>query len=88
MATKLYNKKNEPVWVKAKQVQVLLKNGYTTQPRKANQVKPEPVTFEEPVDFMQGTEDAEAEIRAKAKEAGIGNYWNKNLDALKEELGL
>ena len=30
----------------------------------------------------------EKEIRAKAKEAGIKNYWNKKLDALKKELGV
>jgi len=30
----------------------------------------------------------EEELRAMAKERGIGHYWNKSIDNLKEELGL
>lgn len=38
-------------------------------------------------DFMGG-ELSEDEIRAKAKDAGIKNWYNKGLDKLKAELGI
>jgi len=89
VATKLYDKKGNEVWVSnARRVPTYLKNGYTVERKKAKQVKPEPVTIDEPVDFMAVPADDEETIRQLAKEKGIGNYWNKNLDALKEELGL
>ena len=39
-------------------------------------------------EVTEAHESDEEEIRSMAKERGIGNYWNKNLDNLKEELGL
>lgn len=88
MATKLYDKEGNPRFFPAKRVKLMLGNGWFVEPpKKAKVKKAESVTIEEePVDFMAGL--SEEEIRAKAKDAGIQNYWNKNLDSLKEELGL
>ena len=89
MATKLYDKKGNEQFFPAKRVQGALKAGWSvTKPKKGKAKPPEPVAVDTPVDFMAGAEKDEEAIRQLAKEAGIGNYWNKSIDALKEELEL
>ena len=45
--------------------------------------------YEHVVEVTEETEELnEKQIRELAREQGVKNYWNRNIDTLKEELGL
>jgi hypothetical protein len=67
----------------ANRVKGALEAGWSVDPaEKAKAVKTVKAAF-----AAKPAEDDEA-VRELAKEAGIGNYWNKTISNLKEELGV
>ena len=102
MATKLYNKDGDSQMFQAEKVQGALRSGWSPVDPTKEQDKHE--SIEEMLDGLgeesqsvpeapaaevtDGQELTEEQIREMAKERGIRNYWNKNLDSLKQEMGL